>query len=73
MNRILAYGLFLCLTFFASAQEVEMADDFRGEGKIFVVVAVILIILIGIFLYLFRVEKSIRRLEQELKEKKKES
>ena len=48
-----------------SAQEVEMATGFRAQGKIFVVVAVILIILIGLFVYLFRLEKKLKKLEKE--------
>ena len=47
---------FLC--FFLNIQ-VEMADTFRSDGKIYVVILVALIILIGIFLYLYRIEKKI--------------
>ena len=39
--------------------QVEMADTFRSDGKIYVVILVALIILIGIFLYLYRIEKKI--------------
>ena len=39
--------------------QVEMADTFRSDGKIYVVILVALIILIGIFLYLYRIEKRI--------------
>ena len=46
------------LSFFLNIQ-VEMADNFRSEGKIYVVILVALIILIGIFLYLYRIEKKI--------------
>ena len=42
------------LSFFLNIQ-VEMADAFRSDGKIYVVVLVALIILVGIFFYLFRV------------------
>lgn len=42
-----------------------MADNFRGEGKIYVVVAVMTVIMAGIFLYLFRLDKKIRKLEEE--------
>lgn len=51
------------------AQDVEMADNFRGEGKIYIVVAVILVILVGIFFYLFRLEKKIDKIEKEQGEK----
>jgi len=38
-------------------------------GKIFVVVAVLAIILIGIFVYLFFIDKKINKLEKEIAEK----
>tara|TARA_Y100001958_G_C21080552_1_gene437034 strand:+ start:709 stop:897 length:189 start_codon:yes stop_codon:yes gene_type:complete len=47
------------LSFFLNVQ-VEMADAFRSEGKIYVVVLVALIILVGIFFYLFRIERKIK-------------
>ena len=47
------------LSFFLNIQ-VEMADTFRSEGKIYVVVLVALIILVGIFVYLFRIEGKIK-------------
>lgn len=50
------------------AQEVEMADNFRGEGKIFVVVGVIVVLLIGLFIQLFRLEKKVKVLEKEFKD-----
>lgn len=49
----LIYNLFLMI------QEVAMADVLRSEGKIYVVVVVFLLILSGLFLYLFRIEKKI--------------
>ncbi len=44
-----------------------MADVFRQEGKIFVLVVIILVILGGIFLYLFSMERRIKKLEKERK------
>lgn len=55
-------------TQFAKAQ-VEMADDFRGEGKIYVVIAIILVILAGFFFLLFKLDKRSKRLEKEIKER----
>ncbi len=40
---------------------------FETEGKIFVVVAVLAIILIGLFVYLFLMEKRIKAMEKDLK------
>lgn len=49
--------------------QIPMADAFRSEGKIYVVLAVILIILGGLFVYLFRMDKKIKKLEDDLKNK----
>ena len=46
------------------SQEVEMADNFRNEGKIYVVVAIVLTILAGLFIYLFGLDRKISRLEK---------
>lgn len=54
----------LFLTFASFAQNVEMADTMRSNGKIYVVVAVCLIILIGLFIYVFILDRKISRLEK---------
>jgi len=41
-----------------------MADTMRSEGKINVVIAVMLTILLGIVLYLIRLERKISKLEK---------
>lgn len=46
--------------------KIEMADTMRQNGKIYVVVAVILTILAGIFLYLIRLDKKIGKLEKKI-------
>ncbi len=48
------------------AQDVEMADTMRSNGKIYVVVGIILIILIGLILYLFSMDRKLSKLEKEL-------
>lgn len=58
----------LTVSLLANAQ-VEMADDFRGEGKIYVVIAIILVLLAGFFFLLFKLDKRSKRLENEIKEK----
>ena len=50
-------------------QEVEMADTFRKEGKIYVVVGVISIILVGLFGYAVHIDRKITRLENENSQK----
>ncbi len=46
--------------------QIEMADAFRADGKIYVVIAVILIILAGFFLYLILIDRKVTRLENQL-------
>ncbi len=48
--------------------QIEMADAFRADGKIYVVVAVVAIILTGIIFYLFRIEQKVKKLEDKLGE-----
>jgi hypothetical protein len=45
-------------------EKVEMADTMRSNGKIYVVVAVSLTILIGLFIYLLFLDKKISRFEK---------
>jgi NADH:ubiquinone oxidoreductase subunit H len=61
--------LLALLSNFALAQSVEMADQFRADGKIYVVIAVIGTLLIGFFVYLILMDKKLSRLEKRLKEK----
>jgi len=62
---------FLCFSCLSSiAQEsdtVEMADKMRSDGKIYVVIAVILTILTGLILYLVRLDRKITKFEQSVK------
>ncbi|MFN0187256.1 MAG: CcmD family protein [Bacteroidia bacterium] len=51
----------------AFAQEVEMADTMRSEGKIYVVVAVAFISLAILSFYMIRIERKVTKLEKELK------
>jgi hypothetical protein len=46
------------------AQDVEMADIMRSNGKIYVVVAVIATIFIGLMIYLIRIDKKVQKLEE---------
>ena len=66
---LLFISLFSGLLLFAQdGDKIEMADTMRQNGKIYVVVAVILTILAGIFLYLIRLDRKIGKLEKENRE-----
>ena len=60
--------LILSPTQLVLAQKIAMADALRASGKIYVVVVVIGIILLGIFLYLMNIDRKIKRLEKRLKD-----
>jgi uncharacterized membrane protein len=61
---ILILFLFTSLFTIAQTQQVEMADTMRSNGKIYIVVAVCLTILIGLFLYVFLIDRKITKLEK---------
>ena len=68
MNKYITHLLlffFLIVSFAANAQDAEMADKFRADGKIYVVIAVFAIILIGLFVYVFLLDRKIGKLEKE--------
>ena len=68
LKRISLATMALLLSLAASAQDkVEMADTMRSNGKIYVVVTVCLVILIGLFIYVSSVDRKVRKLEKELK------
>lgn len=57
-------GLLFSSISFAQDAKPEMADMMRSNGKIYVVVAVCLTILIGLFIYVFLIDRKISRLEK---------
>ena len=73
MEKIIKISLSLVLGllgFTAQAQQVEMADRLRADGKIYVIVAIILIVLIGFILYLISLDRKIKKLEDLLSGKR---
>lgn len=65
----LLFSLVILLSPVITNAQVEMANDFRGEGKIYVVIAIILIILTGFFYLLFKLDRKAKRLEQEVSDR----
>ena len=70
VKLLISLTLILCSAGLANAQEAEMADAMRSNGKIYVVVSIVLLILLGIVVYLFSLERKVSRLEKRLPEKK---
>lgn len=71
MNRI-SFFLLSIISFFsisATAQSAEMADTMRSEGKIYVVVAILLVIFAGLTGYLVLLDRKVTRIEKKIAEK----
>ena len=49
---------------FAQDNGIEMADVLRSNGKIYVVVVCIVIILLGLLGYLFTLDRRLKKLEK---------
>ena len=65
MKKIMtiAFGLFTSTLCFAQ-EKPEMADVMRNNGKIYTVVAVCITILLGLFAYVFNVDRKISKMEK---------
>lgn len=69
IKRILSL-LFLFSTMAAIAQDngPQMADSFRQEGKIYVVITVLAVIFISLVVYLIVLDRKVKRLEEKIKD-----
>ena len=70
MKKFIYLFLVMMISQVAKAQDAEMADVMRSNGKIYVVVGIILIVLIGLITYLFLLDRKITRLENRLSDKR---
>ena len=66
MKTVLTLCLSL-LSFLSFGQSIEMADTMRSNGKIYVVVAVLVLILSGLVAMLINTDKKVKDLEDKLK------
>ena len=64
MKKLSLTFYFLLFTLIINAQNVNMADAMKENGKIYVVIAVMLTILAGLVLYLVRLDRKISKLEK---------
>jgi CcmD family protein len=65
-----AFALMVLAAYNTQAQDAEMADTMRSEGKIYVVVAIVLVILLGLIAYVISLDRKVSGLEKRLPEKK---
>jgi hypothetical protein len=67
---ILVLFVFLNSIFSAAAQDqVDMADVMRENGKIYVVVAVAAVVMLGLIIYLISIDRKVSKLENNSKNK----
>lgn len=76
MHKIRYASLFFFFTLFSAlvahaqgsagsdSNRVDMADALRANGKIYVVVAVVVTILLGLILFVVRLDRKIGRMEK---------
>lgn len=62
---LIAFILSNLAVFAQSASGPEMADAFRSSGKIYVVVAIVVIIFVGLAVYLFSIDRRLKKIEKD--------
>lgn len=73
MNKRILGILLICMSIVAQAQEIlssnepQMADQFREEGKIYVVLTVIGIIFLCLVGFLIYLERKVKSIEEKVK------
>jgi CcmD family protein len=68
MRKIFLLALLLtnCIAVFAQqSQSVEMADTMRSSGKIYVLIAIVAIVFVGLAIYLFSIDRRLKKIEKE--------
>jgi CcmD family protein len=69
LKRIAAIILMAMITVMAKAQELDPNADnnsiMKSNGKIYVVMLVVIVIVLGLFLYLINLDRKISKLEKE--------
>ncbi|MEE1885971.1 CcmD family protein [Pedobacter flavus] len=72
MKKLLSfiYLMLVTLSFAKAESNVEMADGLYSSGKIYVVVGCLVIIVLGVFAYLFNLDKRLKKVENNFEKKK---
>jgi len=65
---LLLFIVFAATTAFAQDDKVEMANVMRSNGKIYIVVTICLTILVGLFFYVFTLDRKISKFEKSNRE-----
>ena len=65
LAQLLALGILVFLPMLIEAQQTSL-DYMRSTGKIYVVIAVVVVIFLGIFFFLIRLDKKLTKLENQI-------
>ncbi len=63
----LILSLISTMSVWALGNDIEMAEVMRSEGKIYIVIGVMMIIFCGIIFYLTRLDRRVSKMEKEEK------
>ncbi|TKB95509.1 CcmD family protein [Pedobacter cryophilus] len=66
MKKLISLFSFFIISLGVFAQEgkIEMADELRSSGKIYVVVAVMTLLFVSFIVYLFTIDKRLKKIEK---------
>ena len=67
IKTVFSFAFILLMYYTAFANNAVNQDFMRSIGKIYVVVAIILLIFFGIIAFLIKMERQISKLEQQIK------
>lgn len=67
MKKVMTF-LYLMLAATLVFAQSESSDFMRSTGKIYVVVAVIVVVFLGIIFFLIRLDRKLTKLEKQIKE-----
>lgn len=69
MKKFILLFVTVLLASSLQAQSPEMADTMRANGKIYVIVAIILLVLVGLITYLIVLDRKVGKIEKQLENK----
>lgn len=70
LNKFLTIAFLFMVNPLLFAQDAEMADVMRSEGKIYVVVAIMLVIFLGLIGFLVYTDRKVSNLEKRVSDLK---
>ena len=69
LGLALLFGAIICQAQEGVTAEPQMADEFREDGKIYVVIAVIAMVFLAIVIFLIALERKVKKIEHQINDK----